>query len=272
MGLQLTIGDFARMTHLSVKALRHYHEVGVLVPKDIDQTTGYRRYDISQVGTAQIIRRLRDLAMPLDELRDLLYTDNPEDRNMMIAAHLRRMEHRLAETQSTVASLRALLEQPRSAQVSVDYRRMPPARALAIREQVSVAEFVTWWARAFRELRASLKSSGLERAGPDAALYSGEFYEEEVGGVVAFIPVQGSARPNAPVDLLEIPGAELAIALHEGAFEDMDRTYAALGAYVAERAIGLEGPIREYYKVTPFETKRIADLRTEVGWPVFLTG
>ncbi len=147
-----------------------------------------------------------------------------------------------------------------------------PARALAIREEVSVAEFVAWWASAFRELRASLKSSGLIRAGPDAALYSGEFYEEEVGEVVAFIPVQGNAKPSARVELLDIPGAELAVALHEGAFEDLDQAYAALGAYVAERAIGLDGPIREYYKVTPFETKQLADLRTEVGWPVFLTG
>jgi DNA-binding transcriptional MerR regulator len=272
VALQLTIGDFARMTHLSVKALRHYHEVGVLVPTDIDRSTGYRRYDISQVATAQIIRRLRDLGMPLEELREVLYTDNPEDRNIRIAAHLRRMERRLAETQSTVASLRALLEQPHSGQISVEFRRVLPARSLAIREQVSVAEFVAWWASAFRELRASLKSSGLMRAGPDAALYSGEFYEEEVGEVVAFIPVHGKAKPNARVELLEIPGAELAVALHEGAFEDLDQAYAALGAYVAERAIGLEGPIREYYKVTPFETKQVADLRTEVGWPVFLTG
>lgn len=272
MALELTIGDFSRMTHLSVKALRHYHEVGVLVPKDIDRSTGYRRYDVSQVETAQVIRRLRDLDMPLDELREVLGSKNPEDRNRMIAAHLRRMERRLAETQSTVASLRALLERPDRARISVEFRRVPSVHALAIREQVSVAEFIAWWARAFRELRASLKSSGAERAGPDAALYSGEFYEEEVGEVVAFIPVRGNAKASARVELLEIPGAELAIALHEGAFEDLDQAYAALGAYVAQRAIGVDGPIREYYKVTPFETKRIADLRTEVGWPVFMTG
>jgi effector-binding domain-containing protein len=137
---------------------------------------------------------------------------------------------------------------------------------------VSVADFVAWWARAFRELRSSLKSCGAERVGPDAALYSGEFFEEEVGEVVAFIPVRGNIKASAGVELLEIPGAELAMALHEGAFEDLDQAYAALGAYVAQRAIGVEGPIRKYYKVTPFETKKIDDLHTEVGWPVFMTG
>lgn len=102
---------------------------------------------------------------------------------------------------------------------------MPPARSIPIRERVSVAEFVAWWASAFRDLRAALEAPGVERNGADAALYSGEFFEDEVGEVVAFIPIRG-----------------------------------------------VEGPIREYYLVTPFETKQVTELRTEVGWPVFLTG
>ena len=51
----LTIGDFSRMTHLSVKALRHYHDMGVLEPAVIDPFTGYRSYDTSQVPAAQVI-------------------------------------------------------------------------------------------------------------------------------------------------------------------------------------------------------------------------
>src|SRR6476659_5888400 len=50
-----------------MKALRHYHEVDLLVPASIDAESGYREYGISQVPTAQVIRRLRDLGMPLDK-------------------------------------------------------------------------------------------------------------------------------------------------------------------------------------------------------------
>ena len=60
-----------RATHLSVKALRHYHEMGLLAPADIDPT-GYRRYALGQIPTAQVIRRLRDLDMPLDDIRGVL--------------------------------------------------------------------------------------------------------------------------------------------------------------------------------------------------------
>src|SRR5262249_61708643 len=72
MRVRLAIGDFSRMTHLSVKALRHYHDVGLLVPAEIDPASGYRCYEPGQVPLAQVIRRFRDLGMPLNEIREVL--------------------------------------------------------------------------------------------------------------------------------------------------------------------------------------------------------
>lgn len=54
MSVRLSIGDFSRMTHLSVKALRHYHDVGLLEPAEIDRWSGYRYYRPDQVATAQV--------------------------------------------------------------------------------------------------------------------------------------------------------------------------------------------------------------------------
>ena len=112
MQVRLSIGDFARMTHLSVKALRHYHDQGLLVPADIDRWTGYRYYAPSQVATAQVIRRFRDMGMPLGDLKSVLKAPDVSSRNQAIVTHLQRMERQLEQTQSTVASLRALLEGP----------------------------------------------------------------------------------------------------------------------------------------------------------------
>jgi effector-binding domain-containing protein len=71
--------------------------------------------------------------------------------------------------------------------------------------------------------------------------------------------------------VLEIPAAELAVAVHAGTLADVDQTYGALGIYVAEREIGVDGPIREHYLITPFDTDDESDLVTEVCWPVFHT-
>ena len=68
----LTIGDFSKATHLSVKMLRHYHEVGLLEPVEVDVGSGYRRYSAEQIVRAQVIRRFRDLEMPLEDIHVVL--------------------------------------------------------------------------------------------------------------------------------------------------------------------------------------------------------
>lgn len=271
--IRLSIGDFAKMTYLSIKSLRRYHDMGLLVPAEVDAASGYRYYAASQVPVGQVIRRFRDLGMPLEQVRDVLEAPDPVERNEVIVAHLRAMESALRQTQQTVASLRALLEGP-SAPMPVVYRSATPARVLAISEPVAMADVEGWWEEAFAELHGALGSVGAQRAGPDGALYSSEFFESDSGDVVAFVPVSAprrSSESGGRVRLIEIPGAELAVTVHQGPFAELDRTYGALGTYVCEREIGVQGPIREHYLITGADTPDESAHRTEVCWPVFHT-
>ena len=270
MDVLLTIGDFSRMTYLGVKALRHYHEIGLLVPADIDPASGYRLYRPSQVPTAQVIRRLRDLGMPLDGVRAVLEAPDVSTRNAVIAGHLRQMERQLEQTQATVASLRSMLEH-QAQPIIVEYRTIPAARALAIRDRISMADAEQWWGSAFDELHAALAATGAQRAGPDGALYSSEFFQADAGEVTAFIPLAGTPRPAGQAVPVQLAATELAVTVHHGPFSDLDKTYGALGTFVAERAIGVDGPIRENYLVGASDTDDEASHRTEVCWPVFLT-
>ena len=90
----LSIGRFARLAGLSVGALRHYDELDLLRPADIDRFTGYRRYRRDQLETARIIARLRDLELPLDEIRDVLAMDDPAAQRRRLATHRARIEAR----------------------------------------------------------------------------------------------------------------------------------------------------------------------------------
>jgi DNA-binding transcriptional MerR regulator len=87
----LSIGRFARLTGLSVGALRHYDELDVLRPADIDRFTGYRRYRRAQLETARTIARLRDLEVPLEEIRDVLAMDDPAEQRRRLAVHRARI-------------------------------------------------------------------------------------------------------------------------------------------------------------------------------------
>jgi DNA-binding transcriptional MerR regulator len=90
----LPIGQFARLAGLSVGALRHYDELDLLRPADVDRFTGYRRYRRAQLETARTIARLRDLEMPIDEIRELLASDDPGERRRWLATHRGRVEAR----------------------------------------------------------------------------------------------------------------------------------------------------------------------------------
>ena len=87
----LSIGRFARLAGLSVGALRHYDELDILRPADIDRFTGYRRYRRAQLETARTIARLRDLEVPLEEIRDVLAMDDPAEQRRRLAAHRARI-------------------------------------------------------------------------------------------------------------------------------------------------------------------------------------
>ncbi|HEY3676732.1 MAG TPA: MerR family transcriptional regulator, partial [Candidatus Tumulicola sp.] len=91
MATLLTIGDFARATHLSVRTLRKYHESGLLEPASVDPGSGYRRYAVEQIANAQIIRRFRSLDMPLADIRSVLSAPDLQTRNDLISAHLQRL-------------------------------------------------------------------------------------------------------------------------------------------------------------------------------------
>jgi DNA-binding transcriptional MerR regulator len=250
------IGDFSKMTFLSVKALRHYHDVGLLPPAEIDPETGYRRYELAQVPTAQVIRRLRELGMPLDDVRKVIEAPDVGARNAAISSHLRRMEGELEETRATVRSLRLLLDEPAPAPIAITYRVEQPSQALAIRAEIEHDDMFSWLDAAFAELHTAVE----QRETVDGALFSVELMEDEFGEIVALVP--GTGRVQGRVHTIELPRVEYAVAVHAGPLEEVDRTYAALGSVVAERAIGVQGPLRENY---------LDGDRIEICWPVFHT-
>jgi DNA-binding transcriptional MerR regulator len=262
----LTIGEFSKMTYLSVKALRHYHDVGLLEPVDIDSATGYRRYSTAQVSTAHVIRRFRDLDMPLDRVRAVLDAPDVASRNEAILTHLRHMQHQLERTHTTVASLQVLLEDVHRTS-TVTRRFIRPTSTLAITETVGFDDSGDWCSSAFDELHRELAGAGLTSAGPDGALYFADFFELGHGKVTAFVPVVGDSDSAGRATRLDLPGVDVAVLVHEGPFADLDRTYGALGTHVALQRIGVDGPIREHYVVAGADIEP-SDHRTEVCWPI----
>jgi len=269
----LPIGDFSRATHLSVKTLRYYHRVGLLEPADVDPHTGYRRYTTDQIPAAQIIRRFRDLDMPVDEVRKVLAAPDIDTRNELIAAHLSRLEEGLSRTRSAVASLRGLLEHPAGTEpANIGRRHVPATPAAAISSVVGQADLHDWFLGAFGELYATLDAQQLAADGPGGGIFATELFARDQGQATLFVPGRTPVRPVGRVVPLTVPAAELATIIHHGTHTDIDRAYGALASYVTQHALAVDGPIREYYLIDRHSTDDEAQWRTEIGWPIFHTG
>ncbi len=266
----LSIGDFSRVTHLSVKTLRHYHEVGLLIPAEVDARSGYRSYAIEQVATAQLIRRFRELDMPIDRVRHVLAAPDLAARNRLIATHLAELEVKLAETQASVSSLRRLIEVGPAA-IEVATRVAGAARGLGIREMVTRAELVAWWRGALGELDAVVAALGLPRAAPAFALFASSLFQRDRGEVTVLVPVSEEPRAVGRAQPLEVAAVELAVTEHRGTHDGIDVTYGLLGSYVAKHALSVEGPVRETYLVDGRTSADTTTWRTEIGWPIFAT-
>jgi DNA-binding transcriptional MerR regulator len=270
MTSSLTIGDFSRATFLSVKTLRYYHRVGLLEPADINPATGYRLYTSDQIPVAQVIRRFRDLDMPLEDIGSVLRASDQTTRSQLIAAHLRRLEQSLSETQLAVASLRDLLENPSPA-AAIEHRRVESTATAAVSTTVDVVDLAAWYQGAAGEIYGTLSPQNITPGGPPGGIYADELFSLERGEATFFVPVVGEVRPIGRVRPFVAPAVELAVITHSGSHADVDRSYGALAAYVSEHALSVDGPVREYYLVGRHDTDNQHAWRTEIGWPIFDT-
>ncbi len=92
----ITIGQLARRTGLTTKALRHYDRVGLLAPAVVDDATGYRFYAPDQVAHARLVQLLRSVDVPLEQVRECLAAPEDEERiRNVLAPHRRRLQARL---------------------------------------------------------------------------------------------------------------------------------------------------------------------------------
>src|ERR1700747_3768009 len=271
MPTTVSVGRFAIMPHLSVKTLRHYHQVGLLEPAEVDPHTGYRYYALEQLPTAQLIRRLRDLQMPVAGVRAVLVARSPAKRDTLIPAHTDHLGAKLANTQAAVNSLRALLECAPGQQHPVHRRTESSFPVLAITEDIpNPADIDAWWLDALHELRAAANDHAMQVTGPAGGLFDECLFQHEPGEATVYLPVT-TPRELGRIKPLVVPAAEVAVTTFRGSYADIDLAYARLGSYVAEHELAVGWQLREYYHRDHSHTTDYAQWRTEIAWPIIDT-
>jgi len=265
----LPIGMFSRASLLSIKVLRAYHEAGILIPARVDPHTGYRSYTTDQLADAAIVRRLRALDLPLEQVRHILQARDPELTRQILATHQLAMQSRLTETERIVAELQSGLAPVTHTPPHVRFEKAMDTVRVA--GEVRERDFGHWLDWAYGRLVGALAAAEIAPAGPAGALYSPEISDEDLEPIEAFFPIGapfGIPSEFREVSIGEVPAAWVAVLVHVGAYESVGDTYRTLGAWVARNAEHAGERIREWYVVSYAETSDPAAFRTEIAWPI----
>lgn len=271
----MPIGRFSRACRLSIKALRHYDELGLLAPAWVDGESGYRYYAPDQVATAQTIRLLRELEMPLPEIRALLGANNADSRQALLREHRRRLEERIAGYQQAVAGIELLLRrQEEVAPVyEVKVKSVAPQTIAGVRLGVAQSALSSVIPATTAELRRYLCAAGIAHDGPSIVLYheleegvdddERPIFDAEIG-----IPVDAPAPETDRIRNSQVQGGTVAYLTHIGPYSQIPFAYGPLSAWIQEHGHEFAGPAREVYLTNPAEESDPAKYQTEIAWPI----
>jgi DNA-binding transcriptional MerR regulator len=252
----LSIGRFADATGLTVKALRYYDEIGLLVPARVEPDNGYRYYDAAQVETAVTIRRLRALELPLDEVGALLEADGGTLRERL-AAHGHRVGEEARDKNSLLIELSALVEGG-GEEVIVKVRDEPELRLAATIRHLRLVD-----PEGIRDMLrlagTRLAERGIAPAGPATALFrSGDGDGTHL--VEAGFPVAADIEGDELLRVTAYPAASAATVDHVGLYDSLHETAQRFIATVLGQGLRFAQPIRIQY-VDP-------DVLARVVWPL----
>lgn len=267
---ELSIGSFSRVSGLTVKALRHYDEIGLLEPARVDGWTGYRYYGLEQARVAEAIRRLRSLEVPLDEIRELLGADEAVVRERL-AVHRARLEGHAVETKRILDELDRIIDGreklvPDTQQLAPELviKEIPARRVAFVAERVHMEEMKIVVPRNIDRVAHAV---GLRHTGPPfckcAAPDEEGYFETEIGW-----PVPDDVEVAAPFEVAEYPAATALVMKHVGPYEELGRSYRVMAEQLEERGLTTAAAPVEWYESDPQQVPDPKDYVTIIEWPV----
>jgi effector-binding domain-containing protein len=195
---------------------------------------------------------------------------DPDVTRRILAEHERVMQAKLDDVTRIVAELQDGVERP-GLHTPVHVTTRPAAHTLAVRGQVTEANFAAFLDEAFGELATLAERLGLTPAGSPGALYPPQILDDGAEDVEAYLPLSspvGLPGDRGGVVLGELPAATVAVAVHVGSYVTIADTYRQLGAWVAEHATPTDERVREVYEVSYQQTDDAERFRTEIQWPI----
>ena len=264
----LKIGEFSKLSRISIRMLRHYDDIGLLKPAEIDDITGYRYYHEEQLFMAGRITSLKDMGFALADIIKIL--DNYDNKEMMEEFLLKRQKELSKLSEETQYKLMLLetarkrLRKEQNMNYDVTIKTIPERYAATVHMVVPHYE------------DEGLLWSCLHECGPlvpaEPCYAIAEFldneYKEENVDIVVSMSVKGEYQDTEHVKFKNLPAVKVASTIVKGSYEQMTDAYAAVISWINSNGYKMNGAMFNIYHVSPAQTQNPDEYVTEVCFPV----
>ncbi len=240
-----TIGEFSKLTALTVKTLHHYHERGLLLPRHIDEQTGYRYYDRESLERARIISVLKQLEFSLDDIAAILEECGDDgDALTFLEKHRNTIETKVNRYKDILSTLDRV--------VSLEKEAKTMSHPFHIEEKTLAPQLIAGIRKAGRydesgdRFKLLGRTYGFSLAGKPGNLVFDSEYKEEDADFESYFPIK-KERPAASITVRMLPEERCICLVHRGPYSEISRSYARLLEAIHERGLEPQTPSREVY-------------------------
>ncbi|WP_099466855.1 MerR family transcriptional regulator [Konateibacter massiliensis] len=268
----LKIGDFSKLSRISIRMLRHYDEIGLLVPISTDHFTGYRYYSEDQLPVAGRINALKAMGFGLAAISEILKNyDEPQALAEFLTVKQSEVKEEVEEAKRRLLLLETAIERLRKDENAMDYnvilKTIPERYVASVRKVITTydQEGMLW-----NILMTETSAMNLQMADNcySLAVFHDEGYKENDADVEIQLGVKGSYKDTENVVFKNAPAVEVASATYKGSYEQLTAVNHTIANWISDNDYEFNGAMFCIYHVSPAQTQNPDELVTEVCYPV----
>ncbi|MBI4744875.1 MAG: MerR family transcriptional regulator [Actinobacteria bacterium] len=246
-----SIGEFSRISGLSIKALRLYHEKELLIPTLIDDQSGYRYYDHKNVERARIIKYLRDMEFSLSDIGEILKDANDEaDVVEFFEKKKKEILSRIHQQKNIIKNLELIIKTEKEAVMALNHTEFEVEEKEFDTLLIAGVRYKGKYSDCGEAFKKISKAMGWNICGKPFNLYYDSEYKEEDADIETCMPVKKGKNVEG-ISVRELPGGKGVSLIHKGPYEALGRSYEKIMAYIKGKGYRPKLPTREVYLKGP---------------------
>lgn len=265
----LKIGDFSKLSRVSIRMLRHYDDIGLLKPAEIDEFTGYRHYREDQLFVVARITALKEMGFALADIVRILEIYNDKEKlDEFLKVRQQELADLSKETERKLMlldSARTRLREEQNMNFNVNVKTIPERYAATVQMVVPHYEDEGKLWGMLSECKEPLVPA-------DPCLAAAEFldkeFKEENVEIAVWMTVKGEYQDTEHVKFKTLPEVKVASCIVKGSYEQMGDAMATVASWVSANGYTISGPMFNIYHVSPAQTQNVDEYVTEVCFPV----